>query len=59
MLVRKVERIEYGEDRFIGIGKMHSLEIVIVWTYRKDVIRIISARKANKKERNIYYTNKN
>lgn len=54
MLIKKDEREDYGEDRFIGIGKIMSVEIVIVWTIRGDKIRIISARQANKKERKIY-----
>jgi uncharacterized DUF497 family protein len=54
MLIQKDAREDYGEDRFIGIGKIMTVEVVIVWTNRDDKIRIISARKANKKERNIY-----
>jgi uncharacterized protein len=54
MLVKKDTREDYREDRFIGIGKVMSVEIVIVWTNRDDKIRIISARLANKKERKIY-----
>jgi hypothetical protein len=55
MLVRRDEREDYGEERFIGIGRIMSVEIVLVWTIRENKIRIISARQANKKERNIYY----
>lgn len=55
LLIKKDDRENYGEDRFIGIGKILSVEVVIVWTIRGDTIRIISARQANKKERKIYY----
>lgn len=54
MIVIKDERMDYGEDRFIGIAKMKSIEIVLVWTLRNNTIRIISARQANKKERKLY-----
>ena len=54
MLIKKDDRQKYSEDRFIGIGQINNIEIVIVWTYRNDKIRIISARQANKKERKIY-----
>ena len=54
ILIKEDKREDYGEKRFIGIGKLLSIEIVIVWTIRKNTIRIISARQANKKERNIY-----
>ena len=54
MIVKKDERENYGEDRFIGIGKIRNIEVVIVWTYHSDKIRVISARQANKKERKIY-----
>jgi uncharacterized DUF497 family protein len=55
MLIKRDDRADYGEDRFIGIGQIQSTVIVIVWTVREDQTRIISARKANKKEREIYY----
>jgi hypothetical protein len=54
MIIREDSRQDYGEDRFIGIGKIMSFEIVIVWTIRDEKIRIISARQANIKERKIY-----
>ena len=39
------------EDRFIAIGPIRSGVIVVVYTERQeDVIRIVSARKATKKE---------
>jgi uncharacterized DUF497 family protein len=48
-------RAEYGEIREITIGQLKkSIVIVIVHTDRYGVVRIISARKANKKERRAY-----
>ena len=44
-----------GEDRFITIGTSAGGRIlVVVHTEQQDVIRIISARKAAKNERNQY-----
>ena len=46
-----------NEDRFITIGKSyHSNILYIVYCERKEnIIRIISARKAEKIEREVYY----
>lgn len=52
MLVELDERLDYGEDRWIGIGLLRGMSVVVVFTERqRDTIRIISARKANKYER--------
>ena len=52
MLVELDERTDYGEDRWIGIGFLGNGVAVVVWTERQgDVIRIISARRANRYER--------
>jgi len=42
------------EERFINIGKISAKVYVVVATYRKENIRIISARRARKKEIEIY-----
>ena len=43
------------EDRFITIGKdFLSRILVVVYTFRDIVIRIVSARKATARERKIY-----
>ena len=44
----KDRRWEYGEDRFKVIGKMGEKEVVVIYTLRDDVIRIISARSAGR-----------
>lgn len=52
MLVELDDRIDYGEERWVGIGFLRNGVVVVVWTERQDdVIRIISARKANRYER--------
>ena len=45
-----------AENRYITIG-MVGVVLFVVYTERKDSIRIISARKANSLERRIYYGN--
>ena len=46
-------RQDYGEKRWVSIGKMYKAIIVVVFTIR-NATRIISARMANKKEREKY-----
>jgi len=44
-----------GEQRFVTMGMDFLGRIqVVVYTYREETIRIISARKATKNEREIY-----
>ncbi len=55
MLVELDEREDYGEDRWIGIGLLRSIVVVVVFIEpRHDTIRIVSVRKANKYERTRY-----
>ena len=43
------------EDRFIAIGPIRGGLVLVVWTERDDdVVRIISARWAEKRERRLY-----
>ena len=48
------ERFEYEEERFITIGKLDASLVVLVWTPRGKVRRIISMRKANDREKTLY-----
>lgn len=55
MLVGLDDREDYGEDRWIGIGWLRDILVVVVWTEpREDTIRVISARKADGHERRRY-----
>jgi len=55
MVVELDEREDYGEERWIGIGFLRDIVVVVVFTERRqDTIRIISARKAGKHERKRY-----
>lgn len=52
MLIESDDRFDYGEDRWFGISFLGKGIAVVVWTERQnDVIRIISARRANRYER--------
>ena len=56
LLVKPDIRKAYGEDRWIGIGSMNN-EIIVVFVFTKrnnEITRIISMRKASKKERKNY-----
>jgi hypothetical protein len=55
MLVAVDDRHDYGEERWIGMGLLKDILVVVVWTEpAEDHIRIISARKANRRERERY-----
>ena len=43
-------RRDYGEERFIALGYIDRRLFSMVFTVRGDVLRIISLRKANKRE---------
>ncbi|MFC1570009.1 BrnT family toxin [bacterium] len=46
------DRIDYSETRYISIGIIApDIQVVTVYTERDENIRIISARKANARER--------
>ena len=48
--VREDTRYGYGEDRYQLTGSIEGRLYVLVFTPRNDVMRIISARKANQRE---------
>lgn len=51
MLVSPDDRKDYGEDRYVGLGYIQNRLVVVVFTKRKpNIVRIISLRKANKRE---------
>ncbi len=47
-------RKDYSEDRFVAIGYLNCRLHVICFTPAKDGLRIISFRKANKREAKAY-----
>jgi uncharacterized DUF497 family protein len=52
------DRRNYGESRVRAIGEVNGVVPHIVFTDRSDVRRIISARVANKKERNQWHASR-
>ena len=56
-LVRKDHRWDYGEDRFELTGVIDGRVFVLIYTGRSTRIRIISARKANRREVKDYENN--
>lgn len=54
-LTRIDDREDYGEEREVSIGLIGANVVaVVVHTNRQNVIRIISARLANRAERKVY-----
>ena len=51
-------RLPYGETRIAVIGMVGEQVLVVIYTPRGERIRIISARKANRRERRAYDTGK-
>lgn len=47
-------RRDYGEDRWIALGMIRGMLVVLVYTERDDTLRPISLRKATIQERSIY-----
>lgn len=48
-------RRDYREERRIVLGKIRERVFAVAYTLRKDVIRLISARKTNPREQRQYY----
>jgi uncharacterized DUF497 family protein len=53
-LVARDDRQDYGEGRYIALGKFLERLTVLVFTNRGNSIRIISWRKANQRESKAY-----
>ena len=51
------QRENYGEQRMIGIGLLDYLVVLIVHVESDDSIRIISMRKADSDETDLFYKN--
>ena len=49
-VVEPDDRHSYGEDSYRVMGRIEGRLYIVVYTPRMDTLRIISARKANKRE---------
>ncbi len=47
-------RRDYGEERLVALGRHDGQYFVVVYTWRSENRRLISARKAEKNERRAY-----
>lgn len=55
-LERIDDREDYGEVRWIALGRVEDAVYRVVYSWRdENLIRLISAQKASKDERRIYY----
>jgi uncharacterized DUF497 family protein len=50
-------RFDYAEQRFITMGLLRGIVVVIAHTERGEAIRVISMRKATKHEQETYFQN--
>lgn len=57
LLTEKDQRWDYGEERFQAIGLLEGRIFVVIYTKRPTAIRIISARRANRREVKRYEEN--
>jgi len=48
------DRQDYGEERFVIIGLVATHLLYVAYSERRDAIRIISARRATKREQETY-----
>ena len=56
-IVSMDRRWDYGEDRYRLLGAVDGRVFVVIYTMRGSMIRIISARKANRREVREYERN--
>ena len=57
MVLFEDDRADYAEQRMIGIGLLEYLVVLIVHVESDETIHIISMRKADSDETDIYYQN--
>lgn len=50
------DRENYGEDRFVITGRANGRMLTVTYTEREGRIRIISARKATRREQDDYFS---
>ncbi|HVR76737.1 MAG TPA: BrnT family toxin [Planctomycetota bacterium] len=51
-------REEYGEERFVTVGEVNAELLSVAYTIRGELVRIISARRASRKEKAEYHDNR-
>ncbi len=53
-LIRPDERYPYGEQRFYALGKVEERIFALIFVRRGGIVRVISFRKANDREKRRY-----
>jgi uncharacterized DUF497 family protein len=53
-LIRVDDRRDYGEQRYQAVGLIGNQLYFLVFTMRARTLRVISLRRANKKEKRLY-----
>ena len=48
------DRRDYGERRQVCMGLLHGQLVVVAYTFRDDALRVISMRRASRRERRIH-----
>lgn len=48
------DRTDYGEHREVALGFLAGAFVALAYTIRGNALRVISLRKANKRERKVY-----
>ncbi|HZK98341.1 MAG TPA: BrnT family toxin [Caulobacteraceae bacterium] len=56
IMVRVDDRIDYGEVRLLAVGDVGGVVLTCVYTEKGDRRRIISLRRASRKERDAYHS---
>ncbi|MGH8470378.1 MAG: BrnT family toxin [Gammaproteobacteria bacterium] len=51
------DRGDYGEERFVTFGLLDGRVVAVVHTESADTIRVISIRKAKRREQKLYFQN--
>ena len=58
LLIERDQRWDYGEERFRALGLLDEKVFVVIYTKRPAAMRIISARRANRREVRRYEENR-
>lgn len=49
------DREDYGEERWVCLGLLRGQWVVVAYTFRGDALRVISMRKASRRERRMIH----
>jgi len=48
------DRRDYGEPHYLTIGEIDLVKVMVVWTPRGDARRVISMRRCNEQESEVF-----